>query len=79
MAGPMDVAVPSAVETAVVAATDRFGGLDVLVNNAGIHLQHAQLPFTLEALPRWREVLDVNVLGVLACSARRRRVHEEPF
>jgi 3-oxoacyl-[acyl-carrier protein] reductase len=69
MAVPMDVTVPRAVEAAVVAATDRFGGLDLLVNNAGIHLQHAQLPFTLEALPRWREVPDVNVLGVLACSA----------
>ena len=72
IAVPMDVTVPAEVEGAVAAATDRFGGIDVLVNNAGIHLQHAQLPFTLEALPRWREVLDVNVLGVLTCSAAAR-------
>ncbi|MCU1616270.1 MAG: putative short chain dehydrogenase/reductase [Frankiales bacterium] len=65
----MDVADASAVESAVAAAVDRFGGIDVLVNNAGIHLEHAQLPFSLEALPAWRHVLEVNVLGVLACSA----------
>jgi NAD(P)-dependent dehydrogenase (short-subunit alcohol dehydrogenase family) len=48
--------------------TSRFGGIDVLVNNAGVHLGHAQLPFTLDALPRWRRVLEVNVLGAFTCS-----------
>ncbi len=50
-------------------AVERFGGIDILVNNAGIHLQHAQLPFTVEALPKWRTLLDVNLLGPLACAA----------
>jgi NAD(P)-dependent dehydrogenase (short-subunit alcohol dehydrogenase family) len=65
----MDVGHADAVQDAVRTAVDRFGGIDVLVNNAGIHLEHAQLPFTLEALPAWRHVLEVNVLGVLACAA----------
>jgi NAD(P)-dependent dehydrogenase (short-subunit alcohol dehydrogenase family) len=46
-----------------------LGGVDVLVNNAGIHLDHAQLPFTLDAVPKWRAVLDVNVIGALICAA----------
>ena len=35
--GPLDVASPSDCRTAVAAAVDVFGGLDVLVNNAGRH------------------------------------------
>jgi 3-oxoacyl-[acyl-carrier protein] reductase len=48
---------------------ERFGGIDILVNNAGIHLDHAQLPYTLDAIEDWRTVLDVNVIGALACTA----------
>jgi len=59
------VAVVSMVERGV----ELFGGIDVLVNNAGIHLQHAQLAFTVEALPEWRTLLDVNLLGPLVCAA----------
>ncbi len=47
----------------------QLGGVDVLVNNAGIHLDHAQLPFTLDAVPKWRAVLDVNVIGALIGAA----------
>jgi NAD(P)-dependent dehydrogenase (short-subunit alcohol dehydrogenase family) len=65
----MDVADEAAVRAAVADAVTGFGGIDVLVNNAAIHLEHAQLPFTLEALPQWRQVLSVNVLGVLTCAA----------
>jgi NAD(P)-dependent dehydrogenase (short-subunit alcohol dehydrogenase family) len=65
----MDVRDADAAARMAEAAVERFGGIDVLINNAGIHLDHAQLPYTLEAVPRWREVLDVNVLGALVCSA----------
>jgi len=52
----------------MAAAAGQFGGIDVLVNNAGVHLQHAQLPYTRDALPEWRRVIEVNVIGALVCS-----------
>jgi 3-oxoacyl-[acyl-carrier protein] reductase len=65
----MDVRETAASAAMAEAAVERFGGIDVLINNAGVHLDHAQLPFTLEAVPEWRNVLDVNVIGPLVCSA----------
>jgi 3-oxoacyl-[acyl-carrier protein] reductase len=69
MSSPMDVTDDDAVVAMTESAVERFGGIDILVNNAGIHLQHAQLPFTVAALPEWRTLLDVNLLGALACAA----------
>ncbi len=66
---PMDVRDVEAAGRLTEVAVGRFGGIDILVNNAAIHLDHAQLPFTLEAVPKWRDVLDVNVIGALVCSA----------
>jgi 3-oxoacyl-[acyl-carrier protein] reductase len=47
---------------------ERHGRIDVLVNNAGIHVHHARAPFTAAALGQWRRILDVNVLGPLSCA-----------
>jgi NAD(P)-dependent dehydrogenase (short-subunit alcohol dehydrogenase family) len=51
-----------AVRAAVGAAVEAFGGLDVLVNNAGIGAQGG-----IEANDdaEWHRVLDVNVLGIV--------------
>ncbi|HVW42160.1 MAG TPA: SDR family oxidoreductase [Amycolatopsis sp.] len=64
-----DVADVEAVSAMASAAVAEFGGIDILVNCAAIHLDHAQLPFDLESVPKWRQVMDVNVVGTLACSA----------
>lgn len=43
---------------------DRFGGIDVLVNNAGISRQNL---FTDISSAEWKEMMDVNVTGVFNC------------
>jgi 3-oxoacyl-[acyl-carrier protein] reductase len=68
LAVQMDVTDADAADRMAVAAKRTFGGIDVLVNNAGVHLHHAQLPYTRDALPAWRRVLDVNVIGALTCT-----------
>ncbi|GAA1569678.1 SDR family oxidoreductase [Actinomadura kijaniata] len=57
-----DVTDDPAVRAAVAEAAARLGGLDVLVNNAGIGAQG-----TVEDNPddQWHRVLDVNVLGIV--------------
>jgi len=69
LAVAIDVTDVDAVATMANRAVEELGGIDILINNAGIHLDHAQLPFTLDAVPKWRAVFEVNVLGTLICSA----------
>ncbi len=58
----LDVTRPEEVSRAVDAAVSRFGGIDVLVNNAG----YGQLGFFEEnTLQDAREQLETNLLGVL--------------
>lgn len=54
-----DVTDPSAVDAAFEAAVERFGGLDILVLNAGIFV--SDLPLERMDLEAWRRVMAVNV------------------
>ncbi len=57
-----DVTHRAQVESLVQATIDRFGRLDIVVNNAGIY-QFARIEETTEAL--YRQQFDINVLGPL--------------
>jgi len=57
---PLDVADPDSCSALVDAATAAFGGVDVLVNNAGVASVY---PATREPVEAFRHVVDVNLCG----------------
>jgi len=66
----LDVRDESSVAQAFARIAEEAGGLDVLVNNAGLGHQESLLTGSTE---RWREMLEVNVLGLCVCT--REAVH----
>jgi NAD(P)-dependent dehydrogenase (short-subunit alcohol dehydrogenase family) len=60
----VDVAVAEDVRALVQAAVDRFGGLDVMVNNAGIS-STMHKSFLGDDLDDFSKVMSVNLLGVM--------------
>lgn len=57
-----DVTDPAQVAAAVSAVAERFGGLDILINNAGIG---ATGDIAANDDAEWHRVLDVNVVGLV--------------
>jgi len=62
VAQPCDVRDPAALDSLVSAAVDRFGGLDILVANAGVG---AYGPFLDLPPEHMEEMIDVNVKGTM--------------
>jgi meso-butanediol dehydrogenase / (S,S)-butanediol dehydrogenase / diacetyl reductase len=71
----VDVTEAASVEAAVVAHVGHFGGLDVMVANAGVAVTAPLLEITAE---QWQLTMDVNVKGVLHCyqSAARQMISQ---
>jgi NAD(P)-dependent dehydrogenase (short-subunit alcohol dehydrogenase family) len=66
----VDVSDEADVERMVAETIEQCGGLDVLVNNAGLYASLAMRPFTEIPLEEWRRVMDVNVASMfLTCRA----------
>jgi glucose 1-dehydrogenase len=63
----MDVAASEQIERAVSAALDRYGRIDVLVNNAGIQTDR---PFLQLPEEEWDDVLGVNLTGPFLTAQR---------
>ncbi|MCX2698705.1 SDR family NAD(P)-dependent oxidoreductase [Brucella sp. YY2X] len=61
----IDVTNEVSVTAAFQAVEDAFGGIDVLVNNAGISIR---LPTEQLSLADWQRVVDVNLTGVFLCA-----------
>jgi NAD(P)-dependent dehydrogenase (short-subunit alcohol dehydrogenase family) len=72
-----DLRDPSAVRAMVDAAVAGLGGLDVVVNNAGIYEPHPILESSYEEWQQaWRDTLDTNLTGpanVIWCAVRHLR------
>ncbi len=66
MAVEADVSDPQAVEAMFAAIDERWGGVDVLVNNAGID---GRRMLSWEAdLATWRRVIEVDLVGAFLCA-----------
>jgi NAD(P)-dependent dehydrogenase (short-subunit alcohol dehydrogenase family) len=70
-----DVSVPLEVSRAFLEFDGHFGGLDILINNAGIS---EQMPFLDITAEQWRKVIGVDLNGVffVAQEAARRMVRQ---
>jgi len=64
-AAAVDVCDQAAVEAFVAATIDRFGQIDLLINNAG---SFKLTPFADMTLTEWRDTLDVNLTGAFICA-----------
>lgn len=60
-----DVTDRAQVDAMVDAAVERFGGLDVLINNAGASFM---APFEEVSENGWQKVLDINLTGTFHCT-----------
>ena len=69
-----DVSDEAAVERGIGAAVQALGGLDVLVNNAGIAVRKTAFDITSED---WDRVLGVNLRGLFLCSRIAARAMKE--
>ena len=62
----LDVRDEDQVEAAIARTVEEYGGLDFMINNAGIG--YLIQPVTEMAKEQWQAVLDVNLMGAFLCT-----------
>ena len=63
-----DVSQADSIAAMIAAVEDRYGRIDILINNAGIFSTLEMRPFDQIPLEEWEQVLRVNVTGPFLCS-----------
>lgn len=63
-----DVTCPEETDAMVASALEKFGRLDVLVNNAGIFTSLKMKPFVDIETSEWMKIMEVNTLGPFNCA-----------
>jgi len=63
-----DVADEASVAAMIDAVVAAHGGIDILINNAGLHSHAYNQPMAAMGLATVRRLFDVNVMGVIACA-----------
>jgi 3-oxoacyl-[acyl-carrier protein] reductase len=63
----VDVTDPTSVEAMAKTTVERFGRIDVLVNNAAVFSTLAMKPFEEIDLAEWESVMRVNLTGTFLC------------
>jgi NAD(P)-dependent dehydrogenase (short-subunit alcohol dehydrogenase family) len=65
---PCDVADEHQVEALIADVVARRGGIDILINNAGLHSAEYSQRMDVLGLAKVRRLFDVNVMGVINCT-----------
>jgi len=73
----LDVTDASAREALFATVAERFGRLDILVNNAAIIGKPAQAPALTQGLDHFARIIDVNLTAVFACSQLAARMMQD--
>jgi NAD(P)-dependent dehydrogenase (short-subunit alcohol dehydrogenase family) len=63
-----DVTMPDECETMVKATVERFGTIDILVNNAAMYADLVKRPFNEIPTEEWNRVMEVNTAGPFNCT-----------